>query len=354
MRICVFSERLALPFDEGIKNYALNLARELAQDHDVLTLTAYGESLPAFAVENLPANPLLFSPRLAARVQEFEPDLIIYVPTACATLFSFWRARRLKAFSRGAPVALVALQPRAYGYLARALMPRLRPDLVIVQSELTQGALASLGCHTSLVPPAIDLERFQPASAARQVELRRQYGLDPEVPVVLHVGHLNRGRNVQALARLPSLGMQVVVVGSTSTPHDQGLVDELLAAGVRVMTQYVADIAQIYQLADCYVFPVMAETGAIDVPLSVLEAMACDLAVVTTRFGGLPQLFASAPGLRYVDNAQQLCQAVEACRGLSEAHTRAMVAPYAWSQAVGLLLEHICRELRLCDDAPVA
>lgn len=342
MRICVLSERLTWPFDEGIKNYALRLAHELAQKHDVLTLTAFAPSIPDLAIESVPTNRLFLSAQLAARLGKFRPELIIYVPTACATLFSFLRTRMLKLYGGGAPVVMVALQARSYGPLARALMPMLRPDLVLVQSETTCASLAALGCAVRVLSPAIDLDRFKPASAQQRAEIRRKYEIAPDTYVVLHVGHLKRKRNVQALLSLQErLGVQAMVVGSTSTPHDEELVTELVRAGVRVTTQFVANIAEIYQVADCYIFPVREETGAIDLPLSVLEAMACDLPIVTTRFGGLPTTFKDAPGVHYADSDEEMIAAVAACRRAACGGTRALVEPYAWPKVAEQVLAMI-------------
>ena len=128
MRICVLSERMAPPFDEGIKNYALHLAQGLRAEHDVLALTALGRSAPELGVRNVPANRLLLSFPLARALRRFGADLIIYIPTACATLFSSLRTRFLKIHAQGAPVVEVALQVRRYGALSRLLMPLLRPD----------------------------------------------------------------------------------------------------------------------------------------------------------------------------------------------------------------------------------
>ncbi len=317
----------------------MHLAHELAKKHEVLTLTAFAPSIPDLAIESVPTNRLFLSAQLAAHLGRFKPELIIYVPTACATLFSFLRTRMLKLYGRGAPVVMVALQTRSYGRLARALMPMLKPDLVLAQSEPTRASLAALGCAARVLPPAIDLDRFKPVPAQRRAETRRKYEIAPEAYVALHVGHLKRKRNVQVLARLQErLGVQAVVVGSSSTPHDEGLVTELARAGVRVITQFVANIAEIYQMADCYVFPVKEETGAIDLPLSVLEAMACDLPIVTTRFGGLPTAFKDAPGLHYADSDEEMIAAVATCRQTGRGGTRALVEPYAWPQAVEQML----------------
>ena len=355
MRICVFSERLAEPFDEGIKGYAWHLIRELRKAHDVLALTIFGRSSPEAGIRNVWGNKLLLSVPLARQVRRFRPELILYVPTACATPFSFWRARLLKLYGAGAPVVLVALQVRRYGWIAQRVMPHLRPDLVLVQAERTRASLAPLGCRLRLIPPGVDWERFRPATPERRARLRQAYGIDPQSYVLLHVGHLNRGRNVQALLPLQRPGQQVVVVGSTSTPQDEELVEELLRAGVKVIRGYVRDIAELYQLADCYVFPVKGETSAIDLPLSVLEAMACDLPVVSMPFGGLAtqiqgesraQLEAGQ-GLVYVEDGSQLAEAVEACKRLARAGTREMVAPFAWPKVIPAILEGICADLGL-------
>ena len=346
MRVCLFSERLSRPFDEGIKNYVRQLAMGLARDHDVLTLTTFGESVPLEQIRNVRANRLLLSRELSGVISEFEPDLVVYVPTACATLFSFLRSRVLRRYAGGVPIVLVALQVRQYGRLARLLMPRLRPDLTVVQSELTQRSLEGLAAPMRVAMPGVDLERFRPVPAQRRRLLRGEFGISPGDYVILHVGHLNRGRNLQSLLGLGQhSGEQIVVVGSTSTPQDQSLVAELRLRGVRVIDRYVREIAQVYQMADCYVFPVRCETSAIDVPLSVLEAMACDLPVVTTPFGGLPSVFEAQGGLRYLGDDKDLRPAVDACKDLAASGTRDMVAAYAWPRVADRLLAMAKEEL---------
>jgi len=81
------------------------------------------------------------------------------------------------------------------------------------------------------------------------------------------------------------------------------------------------------------VFPVEDALGCIDMPLSILEAMACNLPVITTRFGAFPRLFAEGDGFRYVENRHQIPQKTEAFigGGLSpDVQTRMKVLPYSW------------------------
>ncbi len=298
MRILFFGERLAPPFDEGIKNLALNLLRQWRGQHEVLALTTEGADLPDAGVRNLAGlNRLLSDAALRDAIRAFGPQRIVYLPTASMTWPAFLRAWMLGRHGRGAPVTLIALQPRRQRAWQRLLTPAIAPARVIVQSRQSAALLAYLGERVRFVSAGVDMERFAPATPAEKLRLRQRYGIDAASRVLAHAGHINRRRNVSVLAELQGLpGVQTILAGSTSTPQDSVLVAELQAAGVRVITEYLPHIEEFYRLADLYLFPARPDmpaedTPAIEVPLSVLEALACDLPVVTTRFGGLPALF---------------------------------------------------------------
>ncbi|HEX6492856.1 MAG TPA: glycosyltransferase, partial [Candidatus Dormibacteraeota bacterium] len=107
-------------------------------------------------------------------------------------------------------------------------------------------------------------------------------------------------------------------------------------SGVIVLRGYREDIAELYRLVDCYAFPTESTDFAIATPLSVVEAMASDVPVATTRLGALPERFAD-PGVRFVDSGQELAAAVLAQLELRPP-TRHLAEPYSWSaQAVRLL-----------------
>ena len=93
---------------------------------------------------------------------------------------------------------------------------------------------------------------------------------------------------------------------------------------------FVESIEHLYQAADCFVFPVLAADGAIELPLSVLEAMATNLPIMTTRFGGLPELIDACPGLCYVDTPADLEKALADRRWMQETRTRDAMLPFSW------------------------
>lgn len=65
-------------------------------------------------------------------------------------------------------------------------------------------------------------------------------------------------------------------------------------------------------------------------PLSVLEAMACNLPVVTTPFGGLARCFRDTPGLYYAETQEAFQEAVVGALGGGACATRAAAEPHTW------------------------
>jgi glycosyltransferase involved in cell wall biosynthesis len=103
---------------------------------------------------------------------------------------------------------------------------------------------------------------------------------------------------------------------------------------VRVIDTYLSKVEEIYQAADVYVFPVQDDGSAIATPMSVLEAMACNLPVITTRFGALPRLFPNeGSGLVYINNEPELRSAVDdvLADGRPAVETRQLVLSFDWA-----------------------
>lgn len=346
LRVCLLSENLSLPMDEGFKKLVYSLIDPLARMADLLVLTTCPAGAVPPPVRAARANRLLLGLELGRAVRRFRPDVVIYVPQAAATLNSFIRCGVLRGYAPGARLLMVALQPRSYGRAARHLIPRLRllrPDLILVQSLDTQDGLRAFGCQTAMLPSGIDLAAFQPAAEAAKRALRAKYGLGPDAFVVLHVGHQSRTRNVLLLNRMRAeLGCDTVLVASTSTHVDGDVGAAIRQGGTLLIDRYVEHVAELYQMADCYLFPVHVSTSSVNMPLSVLEAMACGLPVVTTPFGSLPLWFSEGPGFVFADTDDGLVAAVahlyRARERVSPEQMRARVAPFSWAALAETLL----------------
>jgi glycosyltransferase involved in cell wall biosynthesis len=334
LRICVVSEALRRPFDEGVKIFAYNLVKELSQVHMVLGLSRtneFVEDIEEVCLKALPKNKFFVSTSLKAIIRTFKPDLICYLPTAHATLFSFIRAQVLKYYGKNVKTILITLQPRDYSFAARNMISFLVPDLVLAQSDKTYEVLKGLGCKTEKITCGVDLEKFIPRNNEVKERLKKKYGLPENKYIVLHVGHINKNRNAQYMESVQSMeGVQAVVVGSTSYPEDKTLVGELRQKGVIIFTDFLEHIEEIYLCADCYVFPVLCEGACIEIPLSILEALASDLPVITTKFGGLPNFIPEQPGFAYVDDVAEIAPKIDMMRSIPAPETRRIVERYSW------------------------
>lgn len=139
------------------------------------------------------------------------------------------------------------------------------------------------------VRAGIDFNIYNEADKKRKNELRLKYGFKPNDLIITHVGHMKKGRNIQFLIPL-SDNYRVLLVTSSTTEQEEDLKTMLQARdNITIIDSYLPNIEEIYQMTDCYVFPVKDIDYCIGVPLSVLEACSCNIPVVTTKFGELAQ-----------------------------------------------------------------
>jgi glycosyltransferase involved in cell wall biosynthesis len=345
LRICLLSEDLSGAPDEGVKKFTLALGAALGARHEVVLLsTRRAASLPNARLTR--AGRTFLSARLRRALRALRPDVLLYAARSSTTGSTFLRCRILRAYLPETRLVLIGLQARRHRPLLRPLLRRLSPDLILVQGAASQRYLLELGCPADVIASGVDTNRFRPATNDERVSARAWLGLPPDRPVVLHVGHLRRGRGIGVLADLAGRGRcQVVLVTSTTTAleAEAGLAEELRAAGVLLLTEYLASIERVYQAADCYVFPVESTDNAIETPLSVLEALACNLPVVSTRFGGLPGCFEGAgnPGLVFVESRAALLEQVERVVQGTGWQTRPLVEALSWDSIAEDLIRRV-------------
>lgn len=150
-------------------------------------------------------------------------------------------------------------------------------------------------------------------------------------PILLHVGHLkhNRGLDVLVTAkRHLKERVEIVVQGGPAMLPDPGVVEELEAAGVRVRREFEPNLHRLYRAADLYVFPVQEHSaGAIELPLGVLEAVACGTPVLSTDFGVLKRALGSVPGVTFSKQAD-LVQALQTLLDTDGLNVRPDGLPY--------------------------
>lgn len=127
------------------------------------------------------------------------------------------------------------------------------------------------------------------------------------VPILAHVGHLRQSRGLDRLIEIKAAvgaEAEVVVQASPTFTPEPGVLEALQAAGVIVSRRFVADIGQVYRSCTLYLFPVPEDgEGAIELPLTVLEALASKTPVIATPFGALPRVLNHTKGLSFAPSA---------------------------------------------------
>lgn len=303
MRILFFTEDLSEPFDEGIKKSALNIAVALAERNDVMAICKFGVpsgTLP-FAVKKVGTNRLMLNMKFISLVHKFQPDAIFYLPSSSGTFASFVRMKVLSIYKKDAKSVMINLQPKKLNFIQKEIIKLIKPEIILTPSPQVLEELSSIGIKVEFLPLYIDTKRFKPIqSKVKKRELRRKHQIPIDKYIITHIGHINWGRNLESLIPLQRDDNQVVVVGSSSTPIDapkeENLKQFLTKKGIIIIDKYIENIEEIYQLSDLYIFPVIFEGGCIGIPLSILEARACGIPVLTTDFGSIKHFLSNDHG----------------------------------------------------------
>jgi glycosyltransferase involved in cell wall biosynthesis/folate-dependent phosphoribosylglycinamide formyltransferase PurN len=148
------------------------------------------------------------------------------------------------------------------------------------------------------IPNAVDTSRFRPAAAGERLACRSALDLPESDPIVVYTGRLVSYKGLPLLVRVwsdlhrdhPDARLLLIGTGGLdihncedelrATVAASGLADHVVFAGS------TDDVAPYLQAADLFVLP--SEDEAL--PCSLLEAMACALACVSTPVGAIPRI----------------------------------------------------------------
>jgi len=329
-----------------MKNVMYHLTREVSHHHETIRLSQTDAEFPFSRDRRI----TFLSFRLSEQAKRFRPDIVHYFPWSGLTDWSLVRAKTIAARAGNAKLIVSCLQRPQLGFFAKSMLSALRPNIILVQSQKTALILNRLGIRTTFLPNGVDTGRFSPVSKLTKQRLRKLYGVDDRF-VFLHVGHIMERRGIRSLANAVGPNTAVILVASTSTRPDQRLMAYLVKRGVQVWRRYFENPQDLYNMVDCYLFPVRNDIASIDLPLSVLEAMSCNLPVITTRFGGLDEVFDEGEGLFFLDDDTCLKENLRIIRdGLVHIETRKKVMSLSWEK-IGHALDRIYDQIALEDSS---
>ncbi len=312
MRICFVSRRF-FPAISGMSVYALNLLRELVgAGHDVTMISQYRGDDFGKRVYGGGPPPAVPGVRVVGLEQlgeqttgDFETDIATMVAAIQAehdhTPFDILHAQYgyptgwavLEASRATGVPSVVSIQGGDGHWVGsccethRLAMTRVLDHagavLIGCQSfaEEVTGRLGTDPARFTIVPGAVEVDRFTPAAAR-----------PPGPPVLLYHGRVDARKGVldmlDALKPLADEGLAFKLLISGIGPTFDATAERIVELGLQdhaSMTGYVdyADVPAVYRRADIFVSPTYAEGFS----NTILEAMASRLAVVSCRSVGV-------------------------------------------------------------------
>lgn len=341
MKILLASEELTNRPREGTLVFLMHLARFLQRETELTAVHAEGEPDPGLHTARILSPKTILTRELFELLRSERFDAAVYVPRSGLTAFGLARGRILQT-AAGAPVFVVGLQERPVGLAHRLVLLFGSPRRVLTPAAGARRALERAGVPCSFIMPGYDERAFRPVAPGARERLKAKYDLPRDRFILLHVGHVRESRNLEVFLRYRDWGTDVQPVIKAGDV-DPSWAHRLRMAGIIVIDEYIHDVHELYQAADCYLFPVNDPTGAVEFPLSVIEACACNLPVLSTRFGLLPEMIGEGNGFHYYDRVSEIAGRLAAARE-GRADTAPKVRDYSWEMVFrNHLLNHLRR-----------
>jgi len=165
-------------------------------------------------------------------------------------------------------------------------------DVFIAINDTIRKGLVDLGLGNvtiKSIPNGVDVEKFAPVSFESRISLRERFALPQNGKTLIFAGRLHSVKGLDTLLQacskaLPTLPKaQLLILGEG--PEESSLKN--LASRLRITDSVLFlgrrdNVVEYLQSADVFILPSMSE----GLSNSLLEAMACGLAVVATDVGG--------------------------------------------------------------------
>lgn len=238
----------------SINSQLMNFNPEIIHTHDVLTLGVFG--LVVGKRMNIPVIATLH--QLPWFVSQYLPEFPGLKPSIERLLWKYGR------------------------------MLNQQYQVMIVPTEtISQTVVTQAGFRPFVIGNGIDIQSFNPSTEGSSKHLRiyEKYCLDPELPIILHVGRLDIDKNVEIVIRAAAevirlIPSQLLVVGDGECR--EGLMELTRQLGVSKYSHFPGfvdmgtDLPELYKISTVFSTASEIETQG----LVLLEAMASGLPIV--------------------------------------------------------------------------
>jgi len=302
--ILLYTRPLAPPWDEASKNLAYDLATHILGNFKfrILTTRDFSKHLkshqdhsprlipePIFSTTSFDSwEKILLAKRLYK--VNIKADLIHFLFTP-RNLTSKMIKLRL-AFSRAKSVQTIATLPQKVLNDPKKLRSILFADMIIAQSRYTRMKLENAGMkNVKTIYPGIDLEKFKPS--VKNTSLLKNFKLEQNDFIILFAGEYTRLKAIDdvidafGILLAKKYPFKLICACRIKSPEDKikrlEIIEKTKKLGYAkniVFIETFVDMPALYNISDLNIFPVREMHGKFDIPLAVVEAMACKKPVI--------------------------------------------------------------------------
>jgi phosphatidylinositol alpha-1,6-mannosyltransferase len=329
-KVLLVTRPIAPPWDEASKNFAFTLAKDLSSEEKFeLHLMTNGvvSELPENIVQEKiythSQNDFGFFQKIRSLLFQFNTrgkfDIAHYFFTP--TKLNSFIIKKLLKNKRTKSIQTVATL-REDLFSDEEIKNLMFGDLIITYSDYAKNKLEKLGIkNVKRIYPGIDLEKYKVIEyGTRSMEQNSK-----ESFVINFAGEYTRlgamddvvDSFIEVSKKIPEakLSMAVRVKNEKDAAKKKEVIEKLKENNVLEKVDFYDDgkfkMEDIYNLADISIFPVQNMHGKFDVPLVVVEAMACSKPVIVSDIPILDEFCNEKNSVRVqAGNVEQLVQAI--------------------------------------------
>ena len=289
----------------GIQNYLWELWRRLPPGDVVVHTTPYEgadsfDAVQPFTVTRSREPWLLPGPHLVRRVNRLarlhDVELVVIDPALPAGLIGPHLDRPYAVIVHGAEAAIPGRLPGTRRLLRRVLAGAV--GVIAAGGYVARECERALGrpLTAHVVPPGVDVGRFEPLTSADRLDARNRLGLQPEAPTVVSVSRLVPRKGMDTLIRAAALladdhpDLQVAIAGRGRDRRRLGSLATRVGAPVRLLGRLSDDdLAALYGCADIFAMLCRTRWQGLEQEgfgIVFLEAAAAGVPQVAGRSGG--------------------------------------------------------------------
>ncbi len=271
--------------DEGIRNIGEKIFENLVKNHEVLAIK--------------PKNILDL-----IKIIKFNPNIIHSLRGP--SFYTFILLKILQYLTGCNKIYSSILHPSKKIIKNRKYLHFFNSIKLFTQDKIIEKKFQNEQFSIMPIPNGVDQNKYN-YNLKKDIPLEIKKQINENKKYLLHIGHLKSSRGLDIVIDiLDNTNWGVIIIISERYNIENKIYDDLIKAGAIISIGYIENLGGIYSFVDGYLFPVEDPYGSIDMPLTVLESIACGTPVLCKPYKALPRFLNENDGVFFYNNRADL------------------------------------------------